>query len=248
MKSKYIYVSIFILLLCVPQGFSQENAQDIIRKLENNRIFSGLYVEGTIIVKDKFGVRETDFILKSKDTNYSLLEYTSTAEKGQKVLRVDKKVYLYYPDAEQVITLNTSMMKQSMLDSDLSYEDLSGERSVLDKFTVELEGEEEKDGHDTYRLYLSAINDKKETYPYQRIWVRKDTYTVQEAEYYTRRKKLRKRYEALDVIALNDNRYIVSEMLFKDVLKGGDGTTIVLSSVALQEQSDSVFSVSNLKF
>lgn len=244
---KTYIITIFTICVTVGIGHAQ-NVNDIIMNLEKNRVYSGLYAEGSIIIKDKYGTRETDFISYSKGGDYSLIEYTSAAERGQKNLRVKDNIYLYYPDAEQVITLNKSMFQQSMLDSDISYEDMSGDKSILDSFTAELLGEEVKNGKDCYVIYLSAINDRKETYPYQKLWVSKDTYIAQYTETYTRKKKLRKQITMHNVERLSNGSYVVTDILIKDVLKDGEGTRVKLDVVELEELDDDVFSVENLKF
>lgn len=254
LKINKVSTILLLFLLCLSevgllaQANSNLSIDAILDKLEQNQVFEGTIAKGSISVKDRYGTRTIDMQLQSKGSDYSLIEFTSTAERGQKTLRVKDKIYLYYPDAEQIVTLNKSMFQQSILDSDVSYEDIAGDDSIREKFIANLESVEIKNGQESYKIYLSAINDRKETYPYQRIWVRSDTFTLHAAELFTRRKKLRKTLEVQAIQKVSKNRYFISKLVFSDVLKKNSTTTILMSEVEIRDVPSNVFSIESLKF
>lgn len=226
---------------------TSNNIKTILQKTDQNRIVGEIKTEGTIIIKDKYGTRTSEIITYSKGRNYTLIEFTSAAERGQKTLRINDKIYLYYPDAEQVVTLNKSMFQQSMMNSDISYEDMAGDKSLEELFTGKIEDEQTINGHKTYRIYLSAKNERKTTYPYQRIWVRKDIFTIQKAEYFTRKKKLRKTLSVNDITKIG-NIYYPTDITIIDVLKKNSSTSVKTKNISLEKLQNNIFSVEMLRF
>lgn len=221
---------------------------EIIDRLEYNQLYEGLEGRGTIIVNDRFGTRTTEYLMRMKGNSYSLMEFISTAEKGQKILRINNKIYLYFPDAEQIVTLNQSMFQQSIFDSDISYEDMAGDRSFRELYEFSLEGIETKLGQETYRIYLSAYNERETTYPYQRIWVQRDTFTLLASELFTRKKTLRKVSTIDSIQEVSAGRFLLKEATFKDVLKSDSSTKIIFEDISLREFDKAEFSIDALKF
>ena len=78
------------------------------------------------------------FALLHRKGGDALVEITSGPDRGQKVLRQSSNIYLFYPDAEEVIWLKGSALKDSMMGSDFSYEDLTNDKTLADRYTSEL--------------------------------------------------------------------------------------------------------------
>lgn len=154
--------------------------EDIIRKLENNIVYPASMSTGRIIITDRFGKRLSSYISYTSGTDKSMVEFTGKEEAGQKILRLKDEIYLYYPDAEEVIRLQGSALKQSVIGSDMSYEDMAGDKSILDSYRVTLEGEEIINGKNCYKIQLIA---KARDVPYQQqiMWIDKKTLYTQKS-------------------------------------------------------------------
>ena len=144
--------------------------EQIIARMEENQVHDSARSRGSMSISDRFGTRVKTFRAVSRGEERMLLEFTNPEEAGQKILRVDDEIYLYFPEAEQIIHLQGSALKDSVMGSDFSYEDMTGGKSLLDDYSVELAGREQVDGHECYRLELTARR-RDVVYPGQTIWV-----------------------------------------------------------------------------
>jgi hypothetical protein len=102
----------------------------------------------------------------SRRNGDTLIKITAGPDRGQKVLRLAQSVYLYYPDAEQIIRMQGASLKDSMFGSNFSYEDLTGDKSTQANYNVDYQGRETIDGVDCYILMCTA---KKRSTVYQKI-------------------------------------------------------------------------------
>ena len=175
MSKPVVRLLLTMILLCIiPSFLFALTGEDIIRNMDEMATFETSASSGSIKTTDRFGTKTSTFKAWARGTSDSLIEFTSTAERGQKILRTQSSLYLFYPDAEELIRLQGAALRQSVLGSDLSYEDMTEEKNTLDSYTVVLEGSETVNGNDCHVLTLTA---KKRTVPYpiQKIWVDKQT-------------------------------------------------------------------------
>src|SRR4030042_3495303 len=121
------------LLLAAAAAFPQ-SAEEIVRRLEANQRFRTQEAEGSLIITDRFGSRTKTFLSWAEGQERMLLAFTNVEEKGQKILRLKDEIYLYFPEAEEVGRLQGAALKESGMGSDFSYEDLTGETSLLDLY------------------------------------------------------------------------------------------------------------------
>ena len=163
-----------------PTGEEAPSVEEIVQRLEENRTYSSR-IEATWTIVDRFGERVSSMISWSRGADEFLVEFTSAAEFGQKILRTEDEIYLYYPDAAELVRLQGQALRESMLGSDVSYEDLTGGRTILDDYTAVLEGREEVDDHDTWRVTLEArVRDV--AYPLQTLWIDTELYLAWRTE------------------------------------------------------------------
>ena len=154
---------------------------EIIRRMERHERHDSMYSTGSMEITDRFGTRTKTFISTALGDDRSLLEFTNPEEAGQKVLRLEDEIYLYFPDSEDVIHLQGAALRDSVLGSDFSYEDMTGSSSRLDDYEVVLEGTEQVDGHETYRLRLTAKR-RDVVYPVQVAWVDSETFVTRRVD------------------------------------------------------------------
>ena len=110
------------------------SAEEVVRRLEERRVYETSRAEMSMTISDRFGTRESTMIAWSRGTDEALIEFTSAAERGQKILRTADEIYLYYPDAAELVRLQGAALRESMLGSDVSYEDLTGGKTLLDTY------------------------------------------------------------------------------------------------------------------
>jgi outer membrane lipoprotein-sorting protein len=123
MNWKQIFLIFIGLAVFIGASFAQ-SAEEIINKMDELQTFDTMYAEGTLITVDRFGEKRSTYKSWSRGSEDFLIEFTNIEEKGQKVLRVDEELYLFYPDAEDIIPMHGAALKQSMF-GDISYEDIT---------------------------------------------------------------------------------------------------------------------------
>jgi outer membrane lipoprotein-sorting protein len=204
-------------------------AEEIVTRLEEHRTFSTSRSEMTMTIRDRFGERTSSMISYSRGADEALIEFTSAAERGQKVLRTADEIYLYYPDAAELVRLQGSALRESLLGSDVSYEDLTGGKTILDTYEVELAGREEVDGHDTYRLTLTARR-RNVPYPRQTMWVDTELFVARRTELHALNGRLLKTIASTRIEEVAGHP-IPMEMVISDALKRNSSTTVVIDEI-----------------
>ena len=146
------------------------SVEQIMAKYDANDNFKTCRMKAELSVTDKFGTTKTTFESYQQKNSNTLIIVADGPDAGQKILRLENSVYLYYPDAEELIRLQGSALKDSIMGSDFSYEDLTGNDSTLENYTGELLGTEKIDGFECYHLMLTAKT-KKQLYQKQELWI-----------------------------------------------------------------------------
>jgi len=210
-----------------------QSAEEVVRRMEDNQRFRTQEAEGALLITDRFGSRTKTFVSYAEGRDRALLSFTNPEEKGQKILRLQDEIYLYFPDAEEVIRLQGAALKESVMGSDFSYEDLTGEKSVLDLYAVRLLGTEQIDAREQHLLELKAKG-RGEAYPLQKLWVDARQFIPRRAEYYALSGRLLKTLEVLEVRQVA-GRSVISRAIMRDAMKKNSSTEFRLSRVKLDE-------------
>jgi outer membrane lipoprotein-sorting protein len=226
---------------------SRLTAEEIVRRLEDNRTYDTSRAEMTMIIDDRFGTRESTMIAWSRGSEEALIEFTSAAERGQKVLRTENEIYLYYPDAAELIRLQGSALRESMLGSDVSYEDLTGGKTLLETYDVELVGQETIDGFDAYKIEMEATS-RNVAYPKQTVWVDTELFVARRSEQYALSGRLLKTIVARQIEEI-DGYPVPIETVISDALKRNSSTTVIIDSLEIGVRvSDDRFSLEELSW
>jgi len=234
-----------ILLLCIPAMLFALSADEIIGEMDRLSTFETTYSTGSIQTTDRFGTKTSLFKSWSQGKNDSLIEFTSKAERGQKILRTEGSLYLFYPDAEQLIRMQGAALRQSMLGSDISYEDMTEEKNTLDNYTAKLEQEETFKGNACFVLTLTAKT-RTVAYPIQKIWVDTKSYLTWKAEYSTQQGRLLKVMEVLEAFVSGD-RVLPKQSKIEDKMKKDSATLMTIDSFEANPKLDkSIFTLENL--
>ena len=120
-------------------------------------------------------------------------EYLSPPrERGTKMLKLEAKLWVYSPSTDRTILISGHMLRQSVMGSDLSYEDMMEDPELANLYHAEVTGEEIIDGHECWVLGLTAKT-RDIAYHTRRLWVDKQKYIPLQQELYAKSGKLLKR-------------------------------------------------------
>ncbi len=239
------FILIFIILSS--SALYAQTADEILAESDRRQVFESSVSSGEIQVRDRFGTKVSTFNAWSNGADETLLEFTSTAERGQKILKTEDSIYLYYPDAEEIIRMQGSALRQSMMGSDISYEDMTGGNDRLSQYETSIIGEETLNGHKCWILSLEAKT-RTVPYPKEKIWIDKSNYIVRKGEYSTKSGRLLKEMEVLETIIVG-GREIVSSSRISDKMKSDSETIMSISDIRINVDIDqALFSLDELSW
>ena len=137
-QMKYKIIISLILIMIIPSLAFAITGEEIIRNADNAVTFDTAESAGEMRITDRFGTKVTTFKSWARGEDDSLIEFTSRAERGQKVLRTKDEIFLFYPDAEELIRMQGSALRQGMLGSDISYEDMTGGKDRASQYIIKI--------------------------------------------------------------------------------------------------------------
>lgn len=187
---KRLIISISLLAIVLSMVYSND-AKAIVDKMEDVMDFDSISFSATMKNHDKLGFTTLSFDAIQRGNGDTLLSVASGLDKGQKILRLDDDIYIYYPDADEIIRLSDSGLKNSFLGSDFSYEDLTGDDDYEDRYDYELVGEEKFNGIDCYKI-LYVAKKLSETYQRMEMLIDKERYVPLKESLFSKSGKLLK--------------------------------------------------------
>ena len=163
------------------------------------------------------------------------------------MLKLEDKLWTYSPQTDRVIQISGHMLRQSVMGSDMSYNDMMEDRPLLELYEAILEGSVIIDGRDHWIMLLKA-KVKGLSYPQRRSWIDKEYLLPMKEELYAKSGKLLKT-ATMDGIKKVQGRWFPSRYLFKDELKrNSKGTEWHIDDIQFDVNiPDKRFSKSNLR-
>ena len=242
---KKIVIPMFIL--CVSINAQNPSAREIIEKVDKNMSADSRVFTSKMIIHNRRNTRTIESRSWSMGEKKSYTEYLSPArEQGTKMLKLDDQLWIFSPSTDRIIQISGHMLRQSVMGSDLSYEDMMEDPHLLNHYMGRVDGEEKLDDRNCWIITLSA-NTPDIAYQTQKVWVDKDRFIPLKKELYAKSGILLKRMKLSDVNQIQ-GRWFPKKILFKDVLKDGDGTEFQIEEIIFNTTiPDYIFSKASLK-
>jgi outer membrane lipoprotein-sorting protein len=163
------------------------------------------------------------------------------------MLKLENQFWMYSPSTDRIIQISGHMLRQSVMGSDLSYEDMMDDRKLTDIYNAKVIGNETLDGRNTYVLELTAKVDDA-AYQTQKVWVDAERFVPLKQEMFAKGGQLLKRTTLSDIKQIQ-GRWFPTKMIYKDVLKEGEGTEFKFTSVKFDQTiPDYIFTKAALKW
>lgn len=236
-----------ILLFCTVLLAQYPSGAEILKKIDENMSSTNRIFTAKMIIYGSRGSRTIESRSWSVGEEKSFTEYLAPArEKGTKMLKLAKQLWLYDPGTDRTIQISGHMLRQSVLGSDLSYEDLMEDAKLVNRYDATVIGEETIDERPCWVLELIATT-KDVAYHMRKLWVDQQRQIPLKEELYARSGKLLKKMELKDITRIQ-NRWFPKRILFKDVLKTGDGTEFLIETIQFdQDIPEHIFSKAALR-
>ena len=222
-------------------------ANEILRKVDANMIADTQITSSEMIVYGKRKSRTIKSKGYSSGAEKHFTEYLSPErEKGTKMLKLEDRLWIYSPATDRIIQLSGHLLRQSVMGSDLSYEDMMEERKLTDIYTASVLGVETLDNRQTYKMELLA---KVEDVSYYKriLWIDTARFVPLKEELYAKSGKLLKKTSLSEVKQIQ-GRWYPTKINYKDMLKDGKGTDFIINEIKFNPViADRLFLKSTLK-
>lgn len=226
---KFLLISVFIPILTLLQA-AYPGGDEVLRRIDENMLSRTMKAKTTMIVQTRRASRTMVSLNWSQGTDKSFSEYLSPArEKGTKMLKDGDNLWIYDPNTDRTIQISGNMLKQSVMGSDLSYEDMMEETNLQESYSALVTGEKVYEGRDCWILQLAA---RKADVTYQKVtlFVDKERFLPLYEERFAKSGKLLKTTKVQEVMQTG-GRWYPKKVIYKDELKDGKGTVFIINNV-----------------
>lgn len=205
-------------------------AEELLAAMDKNLQNESSSSTMTMTVDDGRRTREYELVAFSRGQEESAVEYVKPArEKGTRMLKKGDELWLYLPRAERVQKISGHMMRQGMMGSDVSYEDVLAASDFAKRYDAKVEGSVTLEGRPHWKLVATA-RDKKVTYPKRIIWIDAEYLTPTRQELYALSGVLLKTWTMTDVKEIDGKMYPTRTEI-RDELRKGSKTVIVTRDI-----------------
>ena len=206
------------------------SGDDVLQRVDRNMFAESRVLVSQMIVHGERETRTMESKSWQRGTSDAYTEYLAPArEKGTKMLKLGDDLWTYDPGTDRTIMISGAMLRQSVMGSDLSYEDMMEDPRLEHSYAATVAGTETVDGRSCWVVQLAAkVRDI--AYETRRIWVDAERWVPLKEDLYARSGRLLKTIQLSDV-RRQGGRWMPMHALYRDVLKQGGGTEFVIESV-----------------
>ena len=244
-------MKIILLTLLSSISFAQKgemSVKDIIREIDKNMNAKSRVLTSKMIVHGRRSSRTIESRNWVVGIDKAFTEYISPPrEAGTKMLKIGNKLWTYSPQTDRVIQISGHMLRQSVMGSDMSYNDMMEDKPMEELYEASIEGSIEINGRDHWIVVLEAkINGL--AYPKRKSWIDKEYFLPMKEELYAKSGKLLKTSTMSDIKKVQ-GRWFPSRFNFRDELKrNSKGTEWIIDDIEFDiEISNSRFSKALLR-
>jgi outer membrane lipoprotein-sorting protein len=244
MKKTIIYL--IIASLTAPL-LSQPSGKEILNLIDKNLTARTRIMTAKMIINGARGSRTIEFKTWAEGEGRAFTEYTNPPrEKGTKMLKLEDKLWIFSPSTDRIIQITGQMLRQSVMGSDLSYEDMMEDPDLTSHYNASVVASDTVQNRKCWVLQLNAAAEG-EAYEVRKIWVDQERYVPLREELYGKSGRLLKRTQLSEVTRIH-GRWFPMKIVFKDMLKAGDGTQFIIETIKLDEAiPENIFSKASLK-
>ena len=228
------HIIIPLLILFAGSAIAQTpTGEEILHRVDQNMVVEQAISVSTMIIHGRSGTRTIQSKAWTKGEDKAFVEYLSPPrEKGKKMLRIGDMLWNYSPEPnDRIITISGHLLRQSLMGSDLSYEDMMENDKMTEIYDAEVIGREDFNDRSCWVLELTAKK-KDVAYHSRKVWVDSERWLPLKEERYAKSGRLLKTMVINEVFKV-DNRWYPKKMTFKDMLSKGKGTEYIIESIDL---------------
>lgn len=241
-----LIISIFMLTISFSQSMMAITVEEIIDKRDDNEYVNSARIEAKMIITNS-GREMTKEMVSISDGENAFVEFTNPRDRGTKYLKKDDNLWMFFPDAEEVVKISGHMMNQGMMGSDFSYQDIMESSKLTELYNFELIEEEDYGGRTCYLLEGTAVEGKEVSYYRRKIWIDKERFIALKEELYAQSGRLLKVSEVTEVDEF-EGRYFPVKSIMENKLREDTSTEFIVEKIEFNPDiNEDIFTIENLQ-
>ena len=238
---------VLLVALAIEAWAQTPSGEAILLRVDDNMGSDNKIITSVMTVHGRRGSRTITAKSWIRGRTESFTEYLDPPrEKGTKMLKLADQLWTYTPAADRTILIAGHMLRQSVMGSDLSYEDMMEDPRLTNLYTATVAGEEAVEGRPCWILDLTAKSEEIAYYR-RKVWVDKERDVALREERYAKSGKLLKTTD-VKAVERQGGRWVATQVVFKDALKEGGGTEFAIRSIEFNAKiPDSLFTKASLR-
>lgn len=228
-------VGIIAAIILVPAMAFSITAKQVLRFLDRTYNIRSSYFKGRMIINKRGKKLTKDFNGYSQRNrrrgNKFFMAFTNPEDRGIKYLRIKDRMWIYFPDADDVMKISGHMLRRGMMGSDISYEDLLHFEDFDKKYRAVIKGFKKYKGRSCYDIEITA-RVPNVTYYKQRILVDRYRFVQMEMKMYAKSGRLLKKMTHSKIRRIG-GFYFAMKIIVEDMRRKNSLTTVVYSQVRL---------------
>lgn len=244
MKKVILLLVIFVFLFSY--SISAVTADEIIQKRDDNEYLKTARVKSKMIINNN-NRRLEKVMISLIDGNNALVEFTNPMDRGTKFLKREDNLWMFFPDAEDVVKLSGHMLERGMMGSDFSYKDMMESEKLTELYNFEIIEEQEYQDRPCYVIEGVKKEGAEATYYKRIVWIDKERHIGLKEELYAESGKLLKEIVVQEVQEF-DQRWYPIKSVMEDKLRENTSTEFIIEAIEFNPDiPEGTFSLQSLQ-
>jgi len=237
-----------IVLMAAGASAQTPSGEAILTRVDANQASDTKVSVWEMTIRGRRGSRTIKARSWVQGTERAFTEYLEPPrEAGTKMLKRADQLWTYSPSTDRTIQIAGHMLRQSVMGSDMSYEDLMEDPKLLSLYVATVVGEETVRERPCWIVQLTARTGADPSYHSRKLWVDRERFVVLREERFATGGKLLKVAEVTHVTRVQQ-RWVAERSVFRDALKGDGGTEFAVTSMDFDVAiPDHIFSQASLR-
>ncbi|MCX8029342.1 MAG: outer membrane lipoprotein-sorting protein [Brevinematales bacterium] len=231
---------VLFVFVCGGYGFGL-SGEEILRKIDGNLDFKSAIMTARMEIHlPGQPPRVKVFKVWVVGEEKAYVEFINKEDRNIRYLKIGRQLWVYDKSENNTFLISGHLLKQGMMGSDVSYEDILESEDIYTKYSITLEGEGKVKGRDCYIVSLRAKVENVSYYQ-RKMWVDKEFFIPWKEEIFAQSGRLLKVAEVEEVRTF-DNKYYPTKTVVSDKLKESTKTVIQIQDASFDVGiSDSIF-------
>ncbi len=223
---------LLLIMLLAPGILHGQTAREIIRQVDRNEAFTTQrFFAAMVVQKGSRRLVKTFNGYGYKAGEKSFMTFTNPEDRGVKYLKIENELWIYFPDADDIMKISGHMLRRGMMGSDISYEDMLESSEFEKKYDYVRKDDAGVNGKTCFVIDCTAkVPDA--TYARQVLYVQKDNYAPVKAEMYAKGGRLLKLMTMEDVRVIA-GRAVPMTVTIRDMRKKDSLTVVSFSKILI---------------